>query len=218
MINRPGTRYDFSGKAGQPQTMTPDWNYNPRKAQTLRALAGKQFQSPVPGGKNYRDFNLPDADKTPASLLLPAPPRLPHGKDKDAQLKIIKDAVGMETNGVRVVRTPGRLDAVAIRKEHLPHLVRKQHREQWANYILPTLEDPLEVWLSPVKNNATGKIVYRRHFIALFDDAGKTRGALAVAQENKDVSLLWTFFSQHKMRQIDMKREGFLLYSKQAGR
>ena len=103
-------------------------------------------------------------------------------------------------------------------EEQLPHLVRKQHREEWANYILPTLEDPLEVWLSPVKNNATGKIVYRRHFITLFDDAGKTRGALAVAQENKDSSLLWTFFSQHKMRQLDMKREGFLLYRKQAGR
>ena len=198
--------------------MTPDWNYNLGKAQSLSDFAGKQFQSLVPGGKNYRDFNLPDADKTPASLLPPAPPRLPPGKDKEAQLKIIKDAVGMPRNGVRRVRTPGRLDDVAIRKEWLPHLVKKQHREEWANYILPTLEDPLEVWLSPVKNKATGKIVYRHHFITLFDDAGKTRGAIAVAQENKDGSLLWTFFPKDKMRQMDKRREGFLLYSKQAGR
>ena len=198
--------------------MTPDWNHNPGNAQFLSDLAGKQFRSLVPGGKTYRDFNLPDADKTPASLLPPAPPRRPHCKDQDAQLKIIEDAVGMKENDIRVVRTPGRLDDVVIRKKQLPHLVEKQHREEWANYILPTLEDPLEVWLSPVKNNATGKIIYRRHFITLFDDAGKTRGALAIAQENKDGSLLWTFFSQHKMRQIDMKREGFLLYRKQAGR
>ena len=198
--------------------MTPDWNYNLGKAQSLSDLAGKQFQSPVPGGKNYKDFNLPDADKTPASLLLPAPPRLPPGRDKEAQLKIIKDAVGMPRNGVRWVRPPGRLDDVAIRKEYLPHLVGKQHREQWANYILPSLEDPLEVWLSPVKLKASGKIVYRRHFITLFDDAGKSRGALAVAQENKDSSLLWTFFPKNKMRQLDKQRQGFLLYSKQAGR
>ena len=198
--------------------MTPDWNYNPGRAdETLRDLAGKQFQSPAPGGKTYRDFNLPDADKTPASLIPPAPLRLPHGKDKDAQLKIIETAVGMKENGVRRVRTPGRLEDVVIRKDYLPHLVRKQRREQWANYILPTLEDPLEVWLSPVKNNATGKIVYRRHFITLFDDAGKTRGALAVAQENKDGSLLWTFFPQHNIKQINKRREGFLLYRKQAG-
>ena len=196
--------------------MTPDWNYNP--GQALRDLAGKQFQVPAPGGKNYRDFNLPDADKTPASLLLPAPPCLPHGKDRDAQLKIIEDAVGMEKNGDRVVRTPGRLEDVVIRREYLSHLVEKQHREEWANYILPALEDPLEVWLSPVKNKATGKIVYRRHFITLFDDAGKTRGALAVTQENKDGSLLWTFFPKDKMRQMDKRREGFLLYRKQAGR
>ena len=198
--------------------MTPDWNHNPGKAQSLSDLAGKQFQSPVPGGKNYKDFNLPDADKTPASLLPPAPPRLPHTKDKKAQLKIIEDAVGMEKNGVRWVRPPGRLEAVAIRKEHLPHLVKKQHREEWANYILPTIEDPLEVWLSPVKLKPSGKIVYRRRFITLFDEAGKTRGALAVAQENKDGSLLWTFFPQDKMRHIDKQRQGFLLYRKQAGR
>ena len=105
-----------------------------------------------------------------------------------------------------------------IRKKQLPHLLEKQPREQWANYILPTLEDPLEVWLSPVKLKPSGKIVYRRHFITLFDDAGKNRGALAVAQENKDSSLLWTFFPQHKIRQMDKRRKGFLLYRKQAGR
>ena len=198
--------------------MTPDWNYKPGKAETLSDLAGKQFQSPVPGGKNYTDFNLPDADKTPASLLPPAPPRLPRANDKDAQLQVIKTAIDMPDNGVRVVRTPGRLEDVLIRKKHLPHLVEKQHREEWANYILPTLEDPLEVWLSPVQLKPSGKIVYRRRFIALFDDAGKTRGALAVAQENKDSSLLWTFFPRGDMRRIDKQRRGFLLYSKQAGR
>ena len=198
--------------------MTPDWNYNPGKAQTLRDLAGEQFLTPVPGGKNYTDFNLPDADKTPASLLPPVPPRLPAAKDRDAQLRAIKKAVGMPRNGVRVVRPPGRLEDVVIRKERLPHLVGKQHREEWANYILPTLEDPLEVWLSPVKNNATGKIVYRRRFITLFNDAGKTRGSLAVTQENKDGSLLWTFFPRDKMKQMDKQRQGFLLYRKQAGR
>ena len=218
MINRRGTGCDFIDKARQPQTMTPDWNYNPSKAETLRDLAGKQFQSPAPGGKNYRDFNLPDADKTPASLIPPVPPRLPRAEDKDAQLKIIETAVGMETSGVRRVQPPGRLEDVAIRKEHLPHLLEKQHREQWANYILLTLEDPLEVWLSPVKLKPSGKIVYRRHFITLFDDAGKTRGALAVAQENKDSSLLWTFFQGRNFKYLDRKRHGFLLYRKQAGR
>ena len=198
--------------------MTPDWNHNLGKAETLRALAGKQFRAAVPGGKNYRDFNLPDADKTPASLIPPAPPHLPHGKDKDAQLQVIKTAIGMPDNGVRVVRTPGRLDDVVIRRERLPHLVRKQPREEWANYILPALEAPLEVWLSPVKLRLSGKIVYRRHFITLFDDAGKNRATLAAAQENKDSSLLWTFFPRSDMKRLDKQRQGFLLYSKQAGR
>ena len=70
--------------------MTPDWNHNLGKAQSLSDLAGKQFQSPVPGGKNYRDFNLPDADKTPSSLLPPAPPHLPHGKERTRNCKSSK--------------------------------------------------------------------------------------------------------------------------------
>ena len=49
MINRRGIRYDFIDKARQPQTMTPDWNYNPGKAQSLSDLAGK-FNRASPAG------------------------------------------------------------------------------------------------------------------------------------------------------------------------
>ena len=198
--------------------MTPDWNHNPGKAEPLRDLSGKQFQSPAPGGKNYRDFGLPDADKTPASLIPPAPPRLPRAKGQNEQLQVIKTAIDMPDNGIRRVQPPSPLEDVVIRKKQLPHLLEKQHREEWANYILPTLEDPLEVWLSPVKLKPSGKIVYRRHFIALFDDAGKTRATLAAAQENKDSSLLWTFFQGRNFKYLDRKRKGVLLYRKQAGR
>ena len=179
---------------------------------------GKKFLSELPGSKDYKDFSLPDADETPASLLLPAPSRRPRAEGLDAQMKVIEDAVELPPNGIRWVHAPGCLDAVAIKREYLRHLVEKQHREQWANYILPSLEAPLEVWLSPVKNSATGKIVYRRHFITLFDDAGKTRATLAVAQENKDSPLLWTFFQGRDLKYLDRQRQGFLLYSKQAGR
>ena len=179
---------------------------------------GKQFLSEWPGGKDYKDFSLPDADETPANLLRPVPSRHPRAASLDAQMKVIEDAVELLPNGIRWVHAPGCLDAVAIKRECLPHLVEKQHREVWANYILPTLEDPLEVWLSPVKLRSSGKIVYRRRFIALFDDAGKTRATLAAAQENKDSSLLWNFIPSNDLKYIDRKRRGFLLYCKQAGR
>ena len=43
VINRPGTRYDFTDPAGNPRSMTPDpgWNYNPGKAQPLSDLTDK---------------------------------------------------------------------------------------------------------------------------------------------------------------------------------
>ena len=100
--------------------MTPDWNHNPGKAQSLSDLAGKQFQSLVPGGKNYRDFNLPDADKTPASLLQsgavpPAPRQRPEGREIENHRRRRGHAPTMASAWRE---PPGCLDDVAIRKRY----------------------------------------------------------------------------------------------------
>ena len=48
---------------------------------------------------------------------------------------------------VRFVETP--LGRVVIKKDLLTHVVEKrdQMRERYSNFILPTLENPNEVWL-----------------------------------------------------------------------
>ena len=51
MINRRGADCDFIGKARQLQTMTPDWNYNPGKAQSLSDLAGKLNRASPAGAR-----------------------------------------------------------------------------------------------------------------------------------------------------------------------
>ena len=51
MINQRGTDCDFIAKARQPQTMTPDWNYNPGKAQFLSDLAGKLNRASPAGAR-----------------------------------------------------------------------------------------------------------------------------------------------------------------------
>ena len=93
-----------------------------------------------------------------------------------------------------------------VRHEYLRHIAESpDHRERWANRIEPTLSRPLEVWLAEVERG-DGKPVPRRHFIAAFDDR---RRSFAVAAENADGSLLWTFFPR---RRVDSVRAGFLLY------
>ena len=59
---------------------------------------------------------------------------------------------------------------------------------------------------------------YWKYHAVMDECARETHAALAIAQENRDGSLLWTFFPQNKMKRIDLQRQGFLLYRKQAGR
>ena len=84
-------------------------------------------------------------------------------------------------------------------------------RERFGRFVVPTLAEPLEVWLSPPTTQA-GTPVYRRRFVAVFDEDGAAKGHLAVAQENKDGSLLWTTYRHGR---IDSVREGRLLYRRE---
>lgn len=62
MSQRPGTCYDFIDKAGQPQIMTPDWNYNPGKAESLANLNDKLNRaSPARARETIKDkLNSPE--------------------------------------------------------------------------------------------------------------------------------------------------------------
>lgn len=126
------------------------------------------------------------------------------------------EVLAIPTRGYRTVTTPDGLDDVMIRRDHLAHIVEsgKGNREQFANYILPTLQTPLEVWLTEREGlTPTGRKtrVFRRRFIAAFDEPDKKQ-SLVVVDENKDGSVLWTFITQKTGGYTDGQRAGFLLY------
>lgn len=57
MSQHPGTCYNFIDKAGQPQIMTPDWNYNPGKAESLANLNDKLNRaSPEQARESIKDI------------------------------------------------------------------------------------------------------------------------------------------------------------------
>ena len=70
---------------------------------------------------------------------------------------------------------------VILHRDYLPHIVEKRAdaRERFAHYILPSLQDPLEVWLTQYDDGS-----YRRRFIALFEES--KRQSLVIARENRD--------------------------------
>ena len=108
----------------------------------------------------------------------------------------------------RRVTTPDGLDDVVIAASFLPHVVEKrgQARERFANYVVPTLSDPLEVWLTEYPDGS-----FRRRFVKAFEDVDTTE-TLVIARENKDGSLLYNFIRTDREGYADSQRTGFLLY------
>ena len=215
VITRPATSYSFTGKDGKPHVLTPDpgWNYNPGKAQTLydleRGPGGGTLPPLATKQRTWQDFNLPRIADTPTQLRLPTPALLPRAANADAALAQLESALAIPTNGILMVSTPDGLDDVVVRREYLPHIVAKRDhaRERYANWILPTLQDPLEVWLARHDDE-----VYRRRFIAAFEEDDNQ--SLVIAQENRDGSLLYNFVpvGTKKASYLDKQRRGFLLY------
>ena len=169
IIRRPGTEFSWTDSAGR-HVLLPDpgWSYNPSQGAALYdALTGRGGRlattlpdpAVVPGNRSWRDYGLP------ATLLRrPAPPVGTPAEDADQAKRAIWDAIGGARGSYHVVETPAGLDDVTITDRFVDHLVdhhlRKEARERFADFVLPTMRDSEEVWLLAVEG-PTGRIVYR---------------------------------------------------------
>lgn len=99
---------------------------------------------------------------------------------------------------------------MAIRPELLPHTVEKRAdaRERYANYVLATLLDPFEVWLTAYDDGS-----YRKRYIGVFR---ADKDLLVVLRENRDGSLYRDLYNlmQRDAKSLNKLREGQLLYWK----
>jgi len=104
----------------------------------------------------------------------------------------------------------GGVDDVVIHDDMLPHIADHEDkaRVRFANRLLPTLEEPDEVWLAGYKNDR-GDYEFRRHFIRGWDDKKAT---FTVVAEGADGWLFYTFFPTRKEKEINKRRLGELLY------
>ena len=129
----------------------------------------------------YRDYGLPSARELPDSAFAQAPKLLSKAESGDlAHTQIVKAVLG-EENNYRIISTPR--EAVVVSKKLLKHISERRLAlgERYANFILPTLMEPNEIWLTIYKDGS-----FRRRFIKLFK--GK-KSMLVIAQESTDGSL-----------------------------
>ncbi|MBF0192096.1 MAG: minor capsid protein [Magnetococcales bacterium] len=206
---------------GEPFKPDRGWDYNPgrhwgrwdKNGLLPDCLDGASFAEGraggciriLPGQKGWRDYGRTDLRDVGAGLRLPAPPVLKPGQNAGEALMILQAALKVDDlRPMRVIETP--VNPVVIRAEWLPHLVakREQSREIFANYIIPTLSDPYEVWLAAYEDG------YRKHYLGLFQDE---RDLLMVVRENLDGSLLWNAIRM-RAEALNKRRVGNLLWGK----
>lgn len=101
---------------------------------------------------------------------------------------------------------PTPVGPVMLTGEFIRHLVEKrpQQRERFAELIVPTLRDPVEVWLQPTIRR-DGRLSYESAYIG-------DHGAFVVAQEHREGTIGWTFYLERRLRR---RRRGYLLYRRE---
>ena len=164
---------------------------------------GKDGVKTKPGQKNYKSHGLPSIKEFLDFASVEAPKLLPKAKSDDLALAQNIKAVLGEKNNYRLVHTP--LKPVLITEKGLKQISEKRQaaRERYANFILPTLMKPNEIWLTAYEDGSL-----RRRFIKLFK--GK-KSMLVIARENVDGSLFWNAIPA-QANYIDNQRIGVLLY------
>ena len=157
------------------------------------------------------DYGLPSAKDIAKRLDLPPMPTPLHaGNSVDAALDILKNALGMNVGEVLEIPTP--IGVKRIEAKWLPHIVEKRNdaRERYANLILPTLQNPTEIWESDYEFH--GKWEKREHFIKIWR-AGSNAFFVVVNLEKGGT--LWNGIPL-RIRSVDRQREGKLLWREDA--
>ncbi|MCY4431316.1 MAG: DUF935 family protein, partial [Rhodospirillales bacterium] len=223
-IVRPTTEYQTVGPDGEPATVAPapEWAYNPGKARsgTMPPDALGGLNRLLERQPSWSQLGLPAVlPRSRARVSRRERPDEPLTTDEArAQIRDALSSAGAARIAItrddgrsdavfRRVGAPGDLEPVMVTEQFVEHIAtdRASRRERFADYILPSLRDPSEVWLAATVRRDTGRVVYRRRFLTSFAD----RDMMVLVQEDTHGWLTWTMYPD---RDINRERRGYLLY------
>lgn len=157
----------------------------------------------ISGQGSWKDYGRPDLRDVDASLRQPAPSLLKAGETAEDALATMMEALGLSDKApVRRIRTP--IEEVLIARDQVLHMVEKRAdaRERYGLYVLPTLLNPFEIYLTKYGDGL------RKRYIGLF--TGK-EDIMSIVRVNRDGSLLWNIM-QAKDKDMNKNRAGELLW------
>ena len=156
-----------------------------RSAGVLAPTVAKE----VAGQDDWKSLGLPDLREMSPSMAAPA--LLAGAGTVEDAVRVLREALGVPPGGARFVDTPTGM--VAIFDKLLPHVVAKRQdmRERFGSFVLPTLQQPDEVWETAYDDATT-----RRRFIKLFSDS--KYDLLVIVREGPDGAVLWNVIHRER--------------------
>lgn len=148
----------------------------------------------------------PDLRRVGAAFKLQAPEMLPSAGTIEAAMEVMARTLGVnELVPSRIITTP--IEEVTAHFGLLKHLVEKrgEDRERYANYLLPSLQSPFEVWRVAYENGE-----YRNRYIGMFHGA---KDSMVSVQVNLTGALLWNVMFEAPVG-MNRQRMGELIWTK----
>ncbi|QDL55338.1 PBECR2 nuclease fold domain-containing protein [Rhodoferax aquaticus] len=165
----------------------------------MQAPKNAQVVADVPDWKSlgYPDLRL-------AKNVAVAPELLPGVQTNAEAVVILRDALGIPEGGAVVVTTP--IEAVTILDSTLLHVVekRRDQRERFANFVLPTLQSPSEIW-EVAYDDAT----LRRRYLKVF--SGSKYDLFVMVKVEPDGGIFWNMM-QRDRKGLNALRVGERVY------
>nr|WP_295782223.1 phage minor head protein [Rhodoferax sp.] len=158
---------------------------------TVPTIAKAKLDQP-----DWKTLGLPDLRTITGSADAPA--LLSGAATPAGALDTVRSALGMEPGGGVLVQTP--VEMVMLLDASLPHVVEKrlEQRERFADFVLPTLRNPTEVWATEY-DDATK----RHRYIKLFN--GSKYDLLVVVMVEPDGSIFWNMMQRDRKKMNELR-------------
>lgn len=181
---------------------------DPHVAQAAKTdgLLPPKIAKEVPGQSTWKTLGLEDLRGMQPTGTTPE--LLAQGQDMEDAVNVLRQALGVFPDGLRLVETPA--GKVLIADQLLPHVVEKRGnaRERYGNFVLPTLQQPDEIWATQYDDASV-----RRRYIKLF--AGAKYDILVIVREGSDGAVLWNVINRER-KGMNAMRIGTLVYQRTA--
>ncbi len=163
----------------------------------------KNIAQAVADQPTWKTLGYPDLRTFDHSTLEAAPPMLAGAPSVDEAISVVREALGVQAGGQINVQTP--IETVSIKDASLLHVVEKRsdQRERFAQFVLPALQRPTEVWRVAYDDGS-----YRNRYIKLF--TGSKYDLLVMVKILEDGSVFWNMM-QRDRKGMNALRLGELL-------